>query len=128
MGDINSAFVAPRAIDDTPARSDTSGTDNTNPEHKLKDVLVGMEADAQEILEQAQAIEEQLIERPLAKMQAELEKEDAVARSTTPEAEAEAATELGDGTEAKVDAGSAGRALLKAKDGELARLQHVGYR
>ncbi len=121
MGDINSAFVAPRAIDETPTRMDTSGSDQAHPEGRPMDVAVGLDAEAQEILEQAQVIEEQLTERPLAKMQAELEKEAKVARSTTPEVEPNTATAPADGTEMS----SSAKALLKASDGELPRLQHV---
>jgi hypothetical protein len=125
MGDINSAFVAPRAIDETPTRPESGVTELKRDESVQKEVLIPVDADRESIseLQQAQAIEEQLMERPLAKRQAELEKERQEDRSTTPEGEP--VNVAADAAETRSDTGGPPKALLKADDGELPRLQHV---
>ncbi len=126
MGDINSAFVAPRAIDDTPPPP--VGTPPADPTGIASpvDVPAGSGEDAKDLLDQQQAhiLEEQLLERPLAKKQAELagqgetsEPGEAVVVSGTPGA--------GVAEVAETQPAVAAKALLRADDAELGRLRHV---
>lgn len=113
MGDINAAYVSPRAIDEAPSSpaapatiaSPTAAAAATADEDQSREDLLA--------IKQAQDLEDQLESRPLKRLQEELEAKpeaEAGERSSTPEADSPPAEP---------------KAVLKTDDRELQRLEHV---
>lgn len=106
MGDINAAYVSPRAIDESPATppatTSVAAPVSTDEGESREELLA---------IKQAQDLEEQLESRPLKRLQEELEAKPEAERSTTPEVDDPPPAEL--------------KAVLKTDDRELQRLEHV---